>query len=239
MTNPPYSPTGLHPAQVRALREHRGLSQQDFGRLFGIAAHQVDRWESEGLSTGPAAVALRAVASAWSFTFPYVEGGKAPCVICGTDGYHEVFELSVCRSCYLTPVDSMREIGYVVSVQDELAGAAELEVKAPPSRSLSVAPSKFGPEDWKTAVKKLRADEHQTGYQAFDDLVYIDYIEAETQARLDDHIVRELISDLVPHGELELIGDAARLGLFRRNSRPVDELVLRLGLLMARLCENA
>lgn len=238
MTQPPIDPTGLHPAQIHALREHKSLSQEEFALLFGTAASQIDRWEAEGVSTGPLAVALRAVAQAWSFSFPHMEGDKGPCVICSSPGFHTPFDLPVCRSCYLTPTQSMRELGYIVTMEDELGDDARLEVKAPPERGLSLAPAMFGPEDWKTALKKLRVDEHQVGFRDFDDHVFIGFIEAQTEACLQDASVRRLISDLVPHGELELIGDAARMSLFRRSSRPKNELVLRLGLLMARLCEN-
>lgn len=238
MSKPPYPTTGLHPAQVRALRDHKGLSQVEFARVFGTAAHVVDHWEIDGLSTGPTAVAVHAVASAWSFQFPPVEGIGKPCTICASDGIHEVFELPVCRSCYLTPRDSMVQLGYRMSLVDDVENDADLEVKAPAESTLKLPPSLFGPEDWKTAVKKLRTDEHQTGYSDFDDLVYIAYIEDATQARLNNPSIRALIADLVPFGELELIGDAARLHLFRRSERPENELVLRLGLLMSLLCEH-
>ncbi len=240
MTNqPPFAPTGLHPQQIRSLRDHNALSQAEFGQLFGIAAHQVDHWEAEGLSTGPSAVAVRAVAHAWGFELPVIDGGGAACVICSSDGYHAVFGLSVCRSCYLTPRNSMRDIGYVVRVEDEMGDHADLEVKAPPGRAISLPPAAFGPEDWKTAVRKLRIVEHQTGFSDFDDLVFIEYIEDATRERMTDERIRHLIADLVPHGELQLIGDAARLHLFRRNARPLNELVLRLGLLMSLFCDNA
>lgn len=238
MTNLPFPPQGLHPHQIIALREHKGLSQEAFAALFGVAGHQVDRWEAEGLATGPVALAVRAVADAWDFTFPVVAGTGNACTICGAEAYHVVLALDVCRSCYLTPTESMRGIGYVVHIAEENTDV-DIEIKAPQSRGISLPPAMFGPEDWKTAVRKLRNTEHQTGFADFDDLVYIAYIEPEVTARLKDETLRHIIEDLVPHGDVELIGDAARMDIFRRNQRPEQELVLRLGLLMARLCENA
>jgi len=238
MTNVPFPPQGLHPHQVLALREHKGLSQDEFGAMFGVAGHQVDRWEAEGLSTGPIALAVRAVAHAWGFSFPALEATGNPCTICNSDAYHVVLGLEVCRACYLTPIESMRGMGYVVSIADENTDV-DIEIKAPRSRQISLPPAMFGPEDWKTAVRKLRTTEHQTGFADFDDLVFIAYIEPETTARLKDETIRHIIEDLVPHGDVELIGDAARMDIFRRNQRPESEIVLRLGLLMARLCENA
>jgi hypothetical protein len=237
MTDAPFASTGLHPEHIVALRDHKSLSQAEFGALFGIEGHQVHTWEGEGLPTGPAAVAVRAVAHAWGFEFPHVGGGRGPCEICQSEGYHQIDSLVVCRSCYLTPQASMEGVGYVVSLEGRFGEASELEVKAPATKGIVLPPSMFGPEDWKTAVRKLRDDEHQTGFQDFDDLVYIESIEQATEDRLKDEALRVLIEDLVPSGELELIGDAARLHIFRRNARPLQELVLRLGLLMARLSE--
>ena len=240
MTTPPFQTTGLHPDQIRALRDHKGLSTSEFAQLFGCARRRVEKWEADGLSRGPVAVAVRAVADKWSFQFPAVEGSHGECTICHSEGYHLIAKLPVCRACYFTPADSMRKIGYEVAVEGDLFQGAELEVNAPAARGLTLPPTLFGPEDWRTAVRKrLGTEEHQTGHAEFDDLVFIGYIEPETRASLDDETVRHLIEDLVPHGQLELIGDAARMHIFKRNARPLDELVLRLGLLMARLCENA
>lgn len=237
MTRPPFPTTGLHPDQIVALRENVGLSPAEFARWFGTSERLIAAWESEGLSTGPYAVAVRAVASAVDFEFPEIPGGGEDCILCGSPGYHQLASLPVCRSCYLTPVDSMTKIGFQIEQEEELSsGRLEIDVTAPPDWEVQLPLAEFGPEDWFTAVKKLRYDEPQIGHGLFDDEVFISSIDEETAGQLTDPALRELIVWLVRHGEVEFVGKRVEVKLLRRESNPpIEQIVQRCGLLLARL----
>lgn len=236
MTKLPFSSIGLHPDQVVALREATGLSSDGFAQLFGTDVDLILRWEGEGVSSGPHATAVRAVAAAIDFDFPEISGAHSACTICDSPSFHFVCDLPVCRSCFLTPIESMLEVGFEVEQQKNSSERTLVEITAPKTWDVTLPPSTFGPEDWGTAVKKLRYDEPQVGHASFDEEVFIGFIEDDVVARLEDPVLRRLIAELVEHGELEMIGHRLRLLRFRRDeTRPHHEAVLRAGLLIRRL----
>lgn len=230
----PFSNIGLHPEQVAAVREHAGLDAAEFGALLGTSAARVEHWEASGLPTGPLALALRAVARGWGFEVPPVPGLDESCAICGSPGYHLTYDTPVCRSCFLTPRESMTALGYVIRDEELSSGRLRLEVGPPPERGAALPSALFGPEDWKAAVKKWRTDEPQIGHPMFDEAVYVEYVEDDSW--LEDPVVREIIGDMVRYGEVELFGKYAEIRFFRRDSSPPKErLILDCGILIHRL----
>lgn len=235
MTREQIEPTGLLPSEVIALRHATSTSPHDFGRVFGVSGNVVERWETLGVPSGPTALALRLVAHQMEFEFPQaVADDGVECTICGAPAPEEVHGLPVCAFCHREPVQSMEGLGFSISSsENHISGYETIHTQLPEDRELAVT-GRFMSEGLGTMMTKLFKEEPQLGNAAWDEAVYVHWIEPGLEA-LEDAGARDLLKSLVAYGVVDLdahfidVQYAPHWGSFQ------EEIILLSGLLSKRL----
>ena len=208
MSNDNPQPIGLLPAQIRALREAAGVSEEDFGNGFGVSANVVGEWESLGVPSGPTALAIRFVADTMQFelTDPAAQTDP-PCVVCGGPAADTYTSVAICGPCFRDPVKSLEARGYTFEqTTNPIARQADYVVHLPAGRAFAFR-GRFVSEGLGTMLTKLFKEEPQLGEKQWDDAVYVQWVDPDLDA-IGDGVSRELIRKLVVLGLVEVVSDA-------------------------------
>jgi hypothetical protein len=218
------------------LRAFAGVSTEEFGEAFGVSPNIVERWETLGVSSGPTSLALRFVAREMDFEFPTPEPKPGTdCTICGAAAVEDVHGFAVCTSCHRDPVASMEAVGFeVTSTENHVAGTETIHIKLPAGRTLRLR-GQFMSEGIGTMLAKLFKQEPEIGEPAFDDAVYIQDLDLDDVAELEDPAVQETLISLVAYGVAEIGGEFIDVQHALNWGEFDNEIILMSGLLASRL----
>ncbi len=199
-----YDNRGLLPGQVAALRRQIGDSEETFAEKLGVTPRVVERWERQGVPSGPNALVLRMVARTEKVALDEADDdGDEECRICGSAARDRIVGQPICSSCHNDPIAPLLVDGWDLSRVDYPEAKREtISCKLPDGRTQPLTGT-FASEGFTSLMTRLFGHEPQVGHESFDAAVFVKSID-DPSATLEGEEVRELLKALVEYGVVRL-----------------------------------
>ena len=154
------------------------------------------------------------------------------CLACGEAPGQSPEVLPICEQCEQEPLRRLAKRGFqIVFERRPETVSLWIHVTAPEEISSGVA-AVLGPEKFRHKVVKLFKREMQLGVAAFDDAVYMHYVEEEDRVVFEDPTVQQIVRSLVETCTVELMENTVLLQVPGTMAAAEDRLAFLGGLLL-------